>query len=122
MTASYFLPKKSGGFPLWRKGNPRRASPDAARMMRSCSRPLPDEGESALTLATRNLQPTLWETILPPAYERLARELAEVDALLDDPVFFEPYRAHFSALAGRPSIPIETYLRLMHLKYRYRLG
>src|SRR6266536_5900886 len=38
MTASYFLPKKSGGFPLWRKGNPRRASPDAARMTRSWSR------------------------------------------------------------------------------------
>jgi hypothetical protein len=31
-----------------------------------------------------------------------------VDALLDDPAFFTPYRAHFSALAGRPSIPIET--------------
>src|SRR6266542_5757323 len=73
-------------------------------------------------LVTRNLQPTLWETILPPGCERLPRELAAVDALLDDPVFFEPYRAHFSALAGRPSIPIETYLRLMHLKYRYRLG
>ena len=23
---------------------------------------------------------------------------------------------------GRPSIPIETYLRLMHLRFRYRLG
>jgi len=23
---------------------------------------------------------------------------------------------------GRPSVPIETYLRLMFLKYRYRLG
>jgi len=32
------------------------------------------------------------------------------------PVFFEPYRAHFSPIWGRPSIPIETYLRMMFLK------
>ena len=37
-------------------------------------------------------------------------------------MFFEPYRAHFSAEFGRPSTPIETYLRMMFLKYRYRIG
>ena len=42
--------------------------------------------------------------------------------LLDDDRFFEPYREFFHATLGRPSIPIETYLRLMFLKYRYRLG
>ena len=62
------------------------------------------------------------ETILPPGYQDLPRELAAVDGLLDDPVFFQPYRAHFSAEFGRPSIPIETYLRIMFLKHRYRLG
>ena len=45
-----------------------------------------------------------------------------VDALLDDERFFAPYREFFHATLGRPSIPIETYLRLMFLKYRYRLG
>jgi len=55
-------------------------------------------------------------------YQDLPRELASVDALLDDPVFFEPYRGHFSARWGRPSIPIETYLRMMFLKHRYGLG
>ena len=45
-----------------------------------------------------------------------------MDALLDDPVFFEPYRWNFSAVLGRPSIPIETYLRMMFLKHRYGLG
>ena len=70
-------------------------------------------------LITTNPQPTLWETILPPGYQDLPRELAAVDGLLDDPVFFAPYRAHFSALWGRPSIPIETYLRMMFLKHRY---
>ena len=49
-------------------------------------------------------------------------ELVAVDRLLDDERFFEPYRAFFHATIGRPSIPIETYLRLMFLKYRYKLG
>jgi IS5 family transposase len=49
-------------------------------------------------------------------------ELEAVDRLLDDPAFFEPFRAHFHTVLGRPSVPIETYLRLMFLKYRYRLG
>ena len=73
-------------------------------------------------LVTTNAQQTLWETILPPGYQDLPAELAAVDAVLDDPVFFEPYRAHFSAVMGRPSIPIETYLRMMFLKHRYGLG
>jgi IS5 family transposase len=45
-----------------------------------------------------------------------------VDALLEDSVFFGPFAAHFDARIGRPSIPMETYLRLMFLKFRYRLG
>jgi transposase, IS5 family len=73
-------------------------------------------------LITTNPQLTLWETILPPGYQDLPKELAAVDALLDDPVFFQPYREHFSAELGRPSIPIETYLRMMFLKHRCRLG
>ena len=73
-------------------------------------------------LRTTNPTRTLWEAILPPGFEDLPAELARVDALFDDPVFFEPYRAHFSARMGRPSTPIETYLRLMFLKSRYGLG
>ena len=49
-------------------------------------------------------------------------ELELVDRLLDDPAFFEPFRPHFDPAVGRPSIPMETYLRLMFLKFRYRLG
>jgi IS5 family transposase len=49
-------------------------------------------------------------------------ELVAVDRLLGDRRFFEPFRKWFDPLLGRPSIPIETYLRLMFLKYRYRLG
>jgi IS5 family transposase len=49
-------------------------------------------------------------------------ELARVDELLDDPAFFVPFRPFFSLFFGRPSIPMETFLRMMWLKYRYRLG
>jgi IS5 family transposase len=73
-------------------------------------------------LRTLNAQPTLWDALLPEMCLRLPVELEAVDRLLDDPVFFEPFRAHFHATLGRPSIPIETYLRLMFLKFRYRLG
>jgi transposase, IS5 family len=73
-------------------------------------------------LRTRNDQPTLWESVLPEDLLRLPAELAGVDALLDDERFFTPFRSHFDLTFGRPSIPIETYLRLMFLKFRYRLG
>ena len=73
-------------------------------------------------LRTVNPQPTLWESILPPEVLGMPAELAAVDGVLDDPRFFEPFRAHFDPVFGRPSIPIETYLRLMFLKYRYQLG
>jgi IS5 family transposase len=67
-------------------------------------------------------QPTLWEAILPEELRRLPAELARVDALLDDPVFFAPFIPFFDPRIGRPSTPMETYLRLMFLKFRYRLG
>jgi IS5 family transposase len=80
------------------------------------------KGIEALMLRTRNDQPTLWESILPPEVLRLPAELTRVDALLDDERFFAPFRAYFDATFGRPSVPVETYLRLMFLKVRYRLG
>jgi IS5 family transposase len=71
---------------------------------------------------TVNDQPTLWDAILPPELLVLPVELGRVDALLDDPVFFAPFAGYFDSRIGRPSIPMETYLRLMFLKFRYRLG
>jgi hypothetical protein len=64
-------------------------------------------------------QPSLWESLLPAEVLRLPAELARVDALPDDPAFFAPY---FHPVLGRPSTPAECYLRLMFLKFRYRLG
>ncbi|HEX9177870.1 MAG TPA: ISNCY family transposase [Mycobacterium sp.] len=64
----------------------------------------------------------MWDSILPAELLVLPVELGRVDGLLDDPVFFAPFAAYFDARIGRPSIPMETYLRLMFLKFRYRLG
>ena len=67
-------------------------------------------------------QVTLWETLLPPEVLRLPPGLMQIDALLDDPLFFEPFEEFFDPEIGRPSIPMETYLRMMFLRLRYRLG
>ena len=45
-----------------------------------------------------------------------------MDALLDDPAVLDPFRPFFDPSMGRRSVPIETYVRMMWLKYRYRLG
>jgi transposase, IS5 family len=43
------------------------------------------------------------ESLLPPELLRLPEELARVDSLLDDPVFFAPFAPHFHpVLGGRP--------------------
>lgn len=73
-------------------------------------------------LRTRNGQLTLWDAVLPEVCLRLPTELERVDAWLEDERFFAPFRAHFDTRIGRPSVPVETYLRLMFLKFRYRLG
>ena len=73
-------------------------------------------------LRTRAEQVSLWEALLPPEVLRLPEELARVDELLDDAVFFTPFVPFFDPRVGRPSIPMETYLRMMFVKFRYRLG
>jgi IS5 family transposase len=73
-------------------------------------------------LRTRAGDVSLWEAVLPPEVLRLPEQLARVDALLDDPVFFVPFVPFFDPRVGRPSTPMETYLRMMFLKFRYHLG
>ncbi len=73
-------------------------------------------------LRERAVGESLWEAVLPAELRELPAELAKVDAILDDDRFFAPFRSRLTARGGRPTIPIESYLRLMYLKHRYALG
>lgn len=91
-------------------------------MVRRWPKPLVREGIWTIVFTTINAEPTLWDAILPAVALRLPAGLAEIDRLLDDPRFFEPFRPFFDPRRGRPSIPMETYLRMMFLRFRYKLG
>src|ERR1700741_4968936 len=80
------------------------------------------EGIEAIVFRTVGDQCSLWESILPEEVRRGPDAVARGDVLLDDPAFFPPFVPFFDLRMGRPSTPMETYLRLMFLKFRYRLG
>ena len=82
-------------------------------LTRRWSQTLGLEGLEPFMLRTVADQPSLWEAILPEELRRLPEELARLDSLLDDPVFFAPFVPFFDLRLGRPSTPMETYLRLM---------
>ena len=67
-------------------------------------------------------QATLWEQMLPEQIQLMGPELEAVDRLLDDPRFLAPFVERFFCSIGRPTIPIDSYLRLMYLKHRHSLG
>src|SRR5258708_12306412 len=80
------------------------------------------EGIEVIMFRTIGDGPSAWELLLPAEVLRLPEDLAQVDALLDDPAFFAPFARYFHLVLGRPSTPVECYLRLMFLKFRHRLG
>src|SRR5215210_6616839 len=75
---------------------------------------------------------TLWDETLPIEVRELPADLAALDVLLCDPRLLAPFTACWQreALAsgtsaaehGRPTIAIETYVRLMVLKQRHGWG
>ena len=65
---------------------------------------------------------SLFELLLPPGMRVLSGELADIDRLLDDSRLLGVFGPFFDPVEGRPSIPMETYLRLMFLKHRYQIG
>jgi transposase, IS5 family len=75
-----------------------------------------------LVLRETDPQTTIWELLLPEEATRLPTELVRVDAYLDDERFIAPWRPLFNRRLGRPSVPIDTLLRLLYLKHRYGLG
>src|SRR5437773_2241395 len=73
-------------------------------------------------LRLRDGQTTLWDQTFPPGVGELSEELTAIDTLLADEQFLEPFRRRLASKIGRPTIPMETYVRLMYLKHRYGLG
>ena len=84
-----------------------------------------------LTLLAEQLE-CLWDDALPIEVKELPEDLAALDVLLSDPELLWPlverWRQEFRETGrlvlteGRPTIPLETYVRLMVLKQRYRWG
>ena len=66
--------------------------------------------------------PDLWDSLLPEASRALPEDLAHVDALLQDSRFIEPFVRRFDERAGRPGLPVATYLRLMYLRFKNHLS
>ena len=74
----------------------------------------------------------LWDDALPVEVEELPEDLAALDALLSDHELLFPiaerWRQEFEQTGrlvlseGRPTIAMETYVRLMILKQRFRWG
>jgi IS5 family transposase len=75
-----------------------------------------------LTLRGHRDQATLWDLIVPVDLLELPEELAKVDQWLDDERFFKPYLEKFNRRLGRPSVPVETFHRLMYLRFRHQLS
>lgn len=66
--------------------------------------------------------PDLWDSILPKEVRQLPEELDRVNQILDDERLMEPFEKRFATKMGRPTIPVATYVRMMYLKFRYKLG
>ncbi|MCA1700573.1 MAG: transposase [Actinobacteria bacterium] len=75
---------------------------------------------------------SLWDEVLPAEVRELPEDLARLDRLLGDPALLVPIAAHWEAEAGisgrsalehgRPTIAIETFVRLMVVKQRSGWG
>jgi transposase, IS5 family len=65
---------------------------------------------------------TLWEVVLPAEAVRLPKDIAAADRVLADPGLVEVFRRYFSPDQGRRSIPLDTFVRLMFLKWHFGVG
>jgi transposase, IS5 family len=77
-----------------------------------------------LTLAAAGAE-QLWDELLPLEVKQLPADLAALDELLGDPALLAPIAARWEQAArerGRPSLAIETYVRLMVIKQRCGWG
>src|SRR5436190_13593183 len=68
---------------------------------------------------------SLWDQVLPGEVRVLPEDLTALDVLLRDPALFQPIAAHWRCEAishGRPTIAMQTYVRLIVIKQRTGWG
>jgi IS5 family transposase len=68
---------------------------------------------------------SLWDEVLPGEVRELPADLAALDVLLRDPALLEPISASWQQQAvaqGRPTISMQSYMRLMMIKQRTGWG
>jgi IS5 family transposase len=68
---------------------------------------------------------SLWDEVLPEEVRELPEDLASLDTLLRDSQLLAPISSHWRVEAvhrGRPTIPMEVYVRLMAVKQRTGWG
>jgi IS5 family transposase len=70
----------------------------------------------------KDKQMDIFEAGLPKELFELDEELKKIDEFLNDERFMEPFLEHFNSSTGRPTVPVETYLRMMYLKHRHGIG
>jgi IS5 family transposase len=84
-----------------------------------------------LRLAAGQME-SLWDEVLPVEVRELPEDLERIDALLADPALLAPIAAHWereaqasgrsTASHGRPTVAMETFVRLMVVKQRSGWG
>ena len=68
---------------------------------------------------------TIWDVILPEMVRLLPEHLDRLDKVLDAPQVLRQFEKHWGRTnlnVGRPSIPMDTYVRLMALKHSHQWG
>src|SRR5918994_2557267 len=68
---------------------------------------------------------SLWDEVLPVEARQLPEDLARLDAQLRDEALLTPISVSWQPLArghGRPTISMQTYVRLMVVKHRTGWG
>lgn len=67
-------------------------------------------------------QMSFGDGFIDPALYTLNDELKAVDALLSDPKLLRPLEKMFDPTMGRPGTPVDVYVRMLFLKFRYGLS